>query len=48
MSYRKGERTFKVNERDFPHIAEIDVPVGGIELWESGRFIEVFKAPRAR
>ena len=31
MSYRKGERTFRMNERDFPHIAEIDIPEGGLK-----------------
>ena len=30
MSYRKGERTFRMNARDFPHIAEIDIPEGGL------------------
>lgn len=30
MSYRKGEHTFRMNERDFPHLVDIDIPDGGL------------------
>jgi hypothetical protein len=29
MPRRKGERTSRMNERDFPHIVELPVPEGG-------------------
>ena len=29
MTTRKGERTSRTNERDFPHLVEMPVPPGG-------------------
>lgn len=29
MARRKGERTFKMNERDFPHVVSMPMPEGG-------------------
>jgi hypothetical protein len=40
MTRRKGEITGRMNERDFPHIVELQVPVGGLgdRIWEFDAF----------
>jgi hypothetical protein len=55
MTRRKGERTARFNERDFPHIVEVALPDGGfgntlhdIEAFHSERGIESRRGRRQR
>jgi hypothetical protein len=44
MTRRKGERAAQMNERDYPHIIEIEVPGDGLK----GRLMDMHEGHHAR